>query len=90
MSAFASSAAGSGPPDVKLRVAPGELGVQLIPDSGNRAAVVHEFNRLPSGQMGAVQKAGTVKVGDVLVAVNETRCDRMAFRDVMALVQGSG
>ena len=58
----------------------GPYGVLLEDDGAGCSAVVKAFERLPSGKFGPIQKHGGVRVGDVLVGINEVwfskECER--------------
>jgi hypothetical protein len=72
---------------VSILVQPdGPYGVNLTPDEGGNAAVVHSFDRLPSGKFGPIQKHGGVHHGDVLFQLNDTELSQLSHADTMRLV----
>ena len=57
----------------------GPYGVLLEETGGGVSAQIKGFERVPSGKFGPVQRHGGVRVGDILVGVNETPTDSMPF-----------
>ena len=63
----------------------GPYGVTMEDDGRGKAAVIRAWEKLPDGRFGAVQRHGGVRVGDVLVGVNETPTAELPFPQVMEL-----
>ena len=71
--------------DIRVEVAPGALGLNIVADYGGCAAVVSSFKLTPAGLESPLKKR--VPKGCVLVAVNDTSTARMKFADVQRLLQ---
>ena len=65
----------------------GPYGVTMEDDGRGKAAVIRAWEKLPDGRFGAVQRHGGVRVGDVLVGVNETPTAELPFPQVMELLR---
>ena len=63
----------------------GPYGVTMEDDGNGKAAVIRAWEKLPDGKFGAIQRHGGVRVGDVLVGVNETPTAELPFPQVMEL-----
>ena len=71
--------------DVRVELAPGSLGIQIEGDFKGCAAVIKRFTLTPAGLESPL--ASRIKVGDVLVAVNEKSTVTMPFREVQRLLE---
>lgn len=70
--------------DIRVEVAPGALGLNLVPDYSGCAAVINSFKLTPAGLPSPLKKR--VAKGCVLVAVNETSTVKMKFAEVERLL----
>lgn len=64
----------------------GPYGVLLEDDGNGRAAIICEWDKLPSGKAGAIERHGGVRRGDVLVGVNETSTIDLPFDHVVEVL----
>lgn len=72
---------------VSILVSPdGPYGVKFEADKDGNAAVIKEFERLPNGKFGPLQKHGGLHHGDVLFAINDIQLDSVAFEDALVIV----
>ena len=67
--------------------ADGPYGVMFEADQDGHAAVVRAFDRLPNGKFGPIQKHGGIHIGDVMYAINDSKMDVVAHREVMQIVR---
>ena len=52
-----------------------------------RCAIILQWEKLPDGKSGPVERHGGVRLGDVLIGVNETPTAELTFGQVMALLK---
>jgi len=62
-------------------------GMELVPDPSGNAACIKSWERVGDGKLGVIQKHGGVRIGDVLIAINETSLDNIPFNDVMGMLK---
>lgn len=66
----------------------GPYGVVLEDDGTGRAAVIRGWEKVaPEGRSGAIERHGGVRLGDVLVGVNEIPTVELAFGQVLELLR---
>ena len=71
----------------KVRVPPGPLGAEIKPDLYGRAAVISAFVPMPTGSAGPIQKKRAIRVGDVIVKVNQESVLEKSFAQVHQLLR---
>lgn len=64
----------------------GPYGIIFSPDNDGCAAVVRNFEKLPNGKFGPVQRDGGVHIGDVLVEVNDTSLMNRKFEEAVKII----
>ena len=75
---------------VSIEVDPvGPYGMHLEAGPGGVAAAITFWERLPTGKFGAIQRHGGVRIGDLVVRVNDLDCALLAFNQVVGAVQNS-
>ena len=56
-------------------------------DKDGNAAVIRQWDRLPNGKFGPVQKHGGIHYGDVLFAINDTKLESLTHADALVLIR---
>jgi len=74
--------------DVVRIVVPGlgPYGVTFEEGPGGNAAAVKAWNRQIDGKFGPVQRHGGVRLGDILIAINDTALDNIPFPQVLRML----
>ena len=65
----------------------GPYGFVLEPDSSGRSGVIKAWEKLPGGKSGPVERHGGVRLGDVLIGVNDIATAELPFRQVLELTR---
>jgi len=65
----------------------GPYGLVLDADATGRCAVIQRWEKLGDGKSGPVERHGGVRLGDVLIGVNETPTADLEFPQVLALLK---
>lgn len=68
---------------------PGAFGLTLVEDGDGRFCFVSSLDDDPSGGKGTAEKLG-IKIGDVLVHINETDVQGLPFATVINIIKGTG
>lgn len=64
----------------------GPYGVSVEADKFGHAAVINKWVRLSNGKFGQIQKHGGIKLGDVLVAINDINVTNTPHGDIKAML----
>ncbi|GMH57422.1 hypothetical protein TrST_g9626 [Triparma strigata] len=68
----------------------GPYGALLRAGPSGNAAVLVAWERLPNGKFGPIQRDGGVRLGDILVRLNNVELYQRRFEDVMTMLRNPG
>lgn len=62
----------------------GPYGVRLESDKDGRGATIKAWERGAGGRLGPIQKHGGIRIGDVLLSINDYDCTEVSFDSVLS------
>ena len=70
--------------------ATGPYGALLSAGPNGNTAVLVAWERLPNGKFGPIQKDGGVRLGDIMIRLNQVDLHNRRFNDVMTMLRNPG